>query len=121
MTFVDEYGGTVGERIDLSPHNAKTIRELLKSKGITESTPKPTFKPKPLLRTKHCVAWRATSGCSANGVRAPSGDAQCTADVFATQAGYCECVDGREIRASCDTGRAPFACDDMCKNKQDEL
>jgi len=73
----------------------------------------------------HCLMWRHTGACSANGPREPKQDKKCAmpgetpiAVVTSMSSGYCECSDGSVVNLSCDPKRGNRFCEDACAQPQ---
>eukprot|EP00759_Apiculatamorpha_spiralis_P032869 PhF_6_TR34187/c0_g1_i1/m.50057 len=91
------------------------ITNLLNSNGITKATPKPTYEKLPMIPTAHCIAWRQTGGCDADGPNEPNGDQPCIAVIESGWSGYCECKEGQRYGVGC--AHDAFQCEDMCKER----
>jgi hypothetical protein len=62
----------------------------------------------------HCVMWRQTGGCDAEGPRIPTSDKSCDEYITYGSSGFCECGDGVTASAvGC--AHATFRCSDECK------
>jgi len=69
----------------------------------------------------HCLNWRNTGDCSAEGPREPNLDVACaalgqkpSATVTGSMSGFCECSDGSTIKFSCEGNRGETKCEDEC-------
>jgi hypothetical protein len=100
---------------DIADLDEEGIAALIRTTGVTESTP--AFVPE-LKPTEHCIAWRQSGGCDPFGIREAWGDKLCRHIIDKGRSGFCQCTKGKWVGKTCD--HADFNCEDECIKKWKE-
>jgi hypothetical protein len=103
--------------IEITPANVENLGAVLELHGLHREVRAPdAFSITP---TPHCVAWRETSDCDADGnKRVPEKDETCLAFIANGRSGYCECSNREFQHYGC--VHTPFECEEVCREVGDE-